>query len=156
MLETIVTMTLTFVVFTFGSLLVAIQVAGGSVDAQDHHDNPSAGHSIRFTVGLFIFTLLFATGALSRLDTTVPHGVSGMAGLLGLLSIAAFLYLIDYPARLGDEIRSKSGQSRLICRTPNWEDFVQLTLRDPPVWRRKLPDRPSIARGDRICITGSA
>lgn len=31
MLETIITMTLTFVVFTFGSLFVAIQVAGGQL-----------------------------------------------------------------------------------------------------------------------------
>lgn len=57
-------------------------------------------NAIRFTVGLFIFTLLFATGALARLDTAVPHGVSGIAGLLGFISMAAFLYLIDYAARL--------------------------------------------------------
>lgn len=41
MLETIITMTLTFVVFTFGSLLVAIQVAGGPVDPADHRDHSS-------------------------------------------------------------------------------------------------------------------
>lgn len=100
MLETIVTMTLTFVVFTFGSLLVAIQVAGGQLTPRIIATTLLQDNAIRFTVGLFIFTLLFAAGALSRLDTTVPHGVSGMAGLLGFLSIAAFLYLIDYAARL--------------------------------------------------------
>jgi len=100
MLETIITMTLTFVVFTFGSLLVAIQVAGGQLTPRIIATTLLRDNAIRFTVGLFIFTLLFATGALSRLDTTVPHGVSGMAGLLGFLSIAAFLYLIDYAARL--------------------------------------------------------
>ncbi|OWV99868.1 DUF2254 domain-containing protein [Rhizobium sp. R693] len=100
MLETIITMTLTFVVFTFGSLLVAIQVAGGQLTPRIIATTLLRDNAIRFTVGLFIFTLLFATGALSRLDTTVPHGASGMAGLLGFLSIAAFLYLIDYAARL--------------------------------------------------------
>lgn len=100
MLETIITMTLTFVVFTFGSLLVAIQVAGGQLTPRIIATTLLRDNAIRFTVGVFIFTLLFATGALSRLDTTVPHGVSGIAGLLGFLSIAAFLYLIDYAARL--------------------------------------------------------
>ncbi|MBB3545247.1 MULTISPECIES: DUF2254 domain-containing protein [unclassified Rhizobium] len=100
MLETIVTMTLTFVVFTFGSLLVAIQVAGGQLTPRIIATTLLRDNAIRFTVGLFIFTLLFAAGALARLDTTVPQGVSGMAGLLGFLSIAAFLYLIDYAARL--------------------------------------------------------
>ena len=100
MLETIITMTLTFVVFTFGSLLVAIQVAGGQLTPRIIATTLLRDNAIRFTVGLFIFTLLFATGALSRLDATVPHGVSAIAGLLGFLSIAAFLYLIDYAARL--------------------------------------------------------
>ncbi|EJC75143.1 putative membrane protein [Rhizobium leguminosarum bv. trifolii WSM2012] len=100
MLETIITMTLTFVVFTFGSLLVAIQVAGGQLTPRIIATTLLSDNAIRFTVGLFIFTLLFATGALARLDQTVLHGVSGLAGLLGFLSIAAFLYLIDYAARL--------------------------------------------------------
>ncbi|MBX5071633.1 DUF2254 domain-containing protein [Rhizobium lentis] len=100
MLETIITMTLTFVVFTFGSLLVAIQVAGGQLTPRIIATTLLRDNAIRFTVGLFIFTLLFATGALARLDATVPHGISAIAALLGFLSIAAFLYLIDYAARL--------------------------------------------------------
>jgi uncharacterized membrane protein len=100
MLETIVTMTLTFVVFTFGSLLVAIQVAGGQLTPRIIATTLLSDNAIRFTVGLFIFTLLFATGALTRLDTDVDHAIVGIAGLLGFFSIAAFLYLIDYAARL--------------------------------------------------------
>lgn len=100
MLETIVTMTLTFVVFTFGSLLVAIQVAGGQLTPRIIAATLLRDNAIRFTVGLFIFTLLFAAGALSRLDTAVSAGVAGISGFLGFLSIAAFLYLIDYAARL--------------------------------------------------------
>lgn len=100
MLETIVTMTLTFVVFTFGSLLVAIQVAGGQLTPRIIATTLLRDNAIRFTVGLFIFTLLFAAGTLSRLDTAVSAGVAGISGFLGFLSIAAFLYLIDYAARL--------------------------------------------------------
>jgi uncharacterized membrane protein len=99
-LETIVTLTLTFIVFTFGSLLVAIQIAGGQLTPRIIAATLLCDNAIRFTVGLFIFTLLFAAGVLARLDTTVPHGVAGIAGLLGFGSLAAFLYLIDYAARL--------------------------------------------------------
>lgn len=100
LLETIITMTLTFVVFTFGSLLVAIQIAGGQLTPRIIATTLLSDNAIRFTVGLFIFTLLFATGALARLETDVHHAIVGIAALLGFMSIAAFLYLIDYAARL--------------------------------------------------------
>ena len=99
-LETIITLMLTFIVFTFGSLLVAIQVAGGQLTPRIIATTLLRDNSIRFTVGLFTFTLLFATGVLARLETKVPPGIGFIAGLLGFCSIAAFLYLIDYAARL--------------------------------------------------------
>ncbi|HVJ42478.1 MAG TPA: DUF2254 domain-containing protein [Dongiaceae bacterium] len=99
-LETIVTLTLTFVVFTFGSLLVAIQVASGQLTPRIIAATLLRDNAIRFTVGLFIFSLLFAAGILARQDAAIPQGVAGLAGLLGFGSIAAFLYLIDYAARL--------------------------------------------------------
>lgn len=99
-LQTIVTLSLTFLVFTFGSLLVAIQVASGQLTPRIIAATLLCDNAIRFTVGLFIFTLLFAAGVLARLETTVPQGIAGLAGLLGFGSIAAFLYLIDYAARL--------------------------------------------------------
>jgi uncharacterized membrane protein len=99
-LETIVTLTLTFMVFTFGSLLVAIQVASGQLTPRIIAATLLRDNAIRFTVGLFVFSLLFALGSLARLDASVPYGVAGIAGLLGFASIAAFLFLIDYAARL--------------------------------------------------------
>jgi uncharacterized membrane protein len=99
-LETIITLTLTFIVFTFGSLLVAIQVAGGQLTPRIIATTLLRDNAIRFTVGLFTFTLLFALGVLARLETAVPAGVGFVAGVLGFFSIAAFLYLIDYAARL--------------------------------------------------------
>jgi Predicted membrane protein (DUF2254) len=57
-------------------------------------------NAIRFAVGLFTFTLLSSIGALARLETTVPPVVAFVAGLLGIWSLAAFLFLIDYAARL--------------------------------------------------------
>ena len=59
MLETIVTLNLSFVVFTFGSLLVAIQVAGGQYTPRIIATTLLRDNAIRCTVGYFVFTLLF-------------------------------------------------------------------------------------------------
>jgi uncharacterized membrane protein len=55
---------------------------------------------IRFTVGLFTFTMMFAVGTEARFDTTVPTFAVTIAWVLGIASIASFLFLIDYTARL--------------------------------------------------------
>ena len=99
-LETIITILLTFIVFTFGSLLVAIQIAGGQLTPRIISATLLGDNAIRYTVGLFIFTLLFATGALARLETSPRPAAAVVASVLGFCSIAAFLYLIDYAARL--------------------------------------------------------
>ena len=100
LLETIVTMNLSFVVFTFGSLLIAIQVAGGQLTPRIIATTLLRDNVVRYTVGLFVFTLLFAISALNRIQGTGDQLVLFVAALLGLLSMAAFLYLIDYAARL--------------------------------------------------------
>jgi uncharacterized membrane protein len=99
-LQTIITLILSFMVFTFGSLLVAIQVASGQLTPRIIATTLLRDNVIRFTVGLFVFTLLFAIGTVARIDTTVPQLVVWVAGILGFCSIIAFLYLIDYSARL--------------------------------------------------------
>ena len=104
-LETIVTMMLTFIVFTFGSLLVAVQIAGGQLTPRIVAATLLRDNAIRFAVGLFTFTLLFAIGALAMLETAVPPAVAFVAGLLGICSLAAFLFLIDYAARLLTPVR---------------------------------------------------
>jgi len=59
-LETLITMNLSFLVFTFGSLLVAIQVASGQYTPRIIATTLLSNTVIRYTVGLFVFTLLFA------------------------------------------------------------------------------------------------
>src|SRR5262245_13725579 len=99
-LQAIVTATLSFVVFTFGSLLVAIQVASGQLTPRIIATTLLRDDVVKYTVGLFIFTLLFALSAQNRIDTSVHQLVVFIASCLGLLSFAAFFYLIDYASRL--------------------------------------------------------
>jgi uncharacterized membrane protein len=100
LLETVVTMNLSFMVFTFGSLLVAIQVAGGQYTPRIIATMLLRDNAIRVIVGLFLFTLAFAARVVARIDGTVNQFDVAVACTLGILSIMAFLFLIDYAARL--------------------------------------------------------
>ena len=59
-LQTIITLILSFIVFTFGSMLIAIQVASGQLTPRIIATTLLRDNVIRFTVGLFVFALLFA------------------------------------------------------------------------------------------------
>ena len=97
--QTVITLTLSFVVFTFGSLLVAIQVAGGQYTPRIIATTLLKDNVIRFTVGCFVFTMVFALRVLSRMDERVHQFNTFIAVTLGAFSIMVFLYLIDHAAR---------------------------------------------------------
>ena len=99
-LQAIVTETLSFIVFTFGSLLVAIQVASAQLTPRVIATTLLRDNVVKYTVGLFIFTLLFALSAQNRLTDEVHQLVLFIAALLGVFCFAAFFYLIDYASRL--------------------------------------------------------
>jgi uncharacterized membrane protein len=99
-LNTIETMTVSFLVFTFGSILIAIQVASGQLTPRIIATALLRNNVIRFTVGLFTFTMMFAVGTGVRMDATAYHPAVTICWVLGIASIAAFLFLIDYTARL--------------------------------------------------------
>jgi len=113
LLETAVTLNLSFLVFTFGSLLVAIQVAGGQYTPRIIATTLLRDNVIRFTVGCFVFTLVFALRVLTRMDETVDQLNTFIAAMFGWFSLMVFLYLIDYAARFlrPVSIVAKVGQS---------------------------------------------
>ncbi len=111
-LQAIVTATLSFVVFTFGSLLVAIQVASSQLTARIIATTLLRDAVIKYTVGLFIFTLLFALTAQNRLGNPVPQLVVFVAACLGIMCFAVFFYLIDYASRLLRPISILAGVGR--------------------------------------------
>ena len=91
---------MSFLVFTFGSLLVAIQVASGQMTPRVIATTLLRDNTVRYTVGLFVVTALFAHHTLIRTETTVHQLITFITGALGLASLAAFLFFIDYAARL--------------------------------------------------------
>ncbi len=111
MFSTVITLTLSFIVFTFGSLLVAIQVASGQMTPRIIATTLLRNNVIKYTVGLNVFTMLFAISGLNRMVETVNQLTLSVAALLGIASLASFLFLIDYTARLLRPVRIVS----LVC-----------------------------------------
>jgi len=103
--QSVITLTITFVVFTFGSLLVAIQIASGQLTPRIIATTLLRDRVIRYTIGLNMFTLLLAVSALNRTATAVPQLVTLTVMLLGIACVVSFLFLIDYAARLLRPVR---------------------------------------------------
>ena len=100
-LDRIFTLNLSFLVFTFGSLLVAIQVAGGQYTPRIIATTLLRDNVIRCIVGYFVFSMLWANRTMVQVTSTmVPQFQLFLAMNFGLLSIVAFLLLIDYSAKL--------------------------------------------------------
>jgi uncharacterized membrane protein len=100
LLQAATTTTLSFLVFTFGSLLVAIQVASGQLTPRIIATTLLQDKVVRYTVGLFVLTFMFVQSVADRIDDRVHQLPLFVAAALSLACIAAFLYLIDYAARL--------------------------------------------------------
>jgi uncharacterized membrane protein len=98
--QTVISLTLSFLVFTFGSLLVAVQIAGGQLTPRIIATTLLRDNVVRYSVGLFVFSLIFAVMALDRLEGRVHEIVALVTAALGIGSMATFLFLIDYAARL--------------------------------------------------------
>jgi uncharacterized membrane protein len=100
LLDAVVTSSLSFMVFTFGSLLVAIQVASGQMTPRIIATVLLRNNVVRYTVGLFIFTFMVALGTNDRIVDKAHQLPLFAVSCLGIACFAAFLYLIDYASRL--------------------------------------------------------
>ena len=135
MYQTVITLTLSFLVFTFGSLLVAIQIAGGQLTPRIIATTLLRDNVVRYSVGLFVFTLVFAVGALNRLEQSVHELVALVTAMLGVACIADFLFLIDYAARLlrPVSIVARIGEDGLTVIRSVYPDWTAAP--DTEIWR---------------------
>lgn len=146
-MQAIISLALSFIVFTFGSLLVALQIASGQLTPRIIATTLLRDNVIRFTVGLFIFTLLFAIGSISRVDTSAPTSIVWISGILGVISLAAFLYFIDYSARL---LRPVS-----IIHSVAEQGFAVIESVYPDRWKetvRQLPPSDAPGKPDGVVL----
>ena len=100
LLQMFVAAMLSFIVFTFGSLLVAVQIASAQLTPRIIATVLLRDNTIRLIAGLFILSLVFDLGLLARTQASVLYLPLTVSVLLNLTAIGAFLYLMDYAARL--------------------------------------------------------
>ncbi len=86
---------LTFIVFVFSILLVAVQLASAQLSPRiigGVYRNPV----LKFSLTLFVFAFTYTLASLARIEDTVPQ-VSVWLGVYSCLScIGVFLYMIDH------------------------------------------------------------
>jgi uncharacterized membrane protein len=101
LLDRMFTLNLSCLVFAFGSLLVAIQVAAGQYTPRVIATTLLRDKLIRSIIGLFAFALLWANRTLIQLGQMheVPQLQVFLASMFGLASLIAFIVLIDHGAR---------------------------------------------------------
>jgi uncharacterized membrane protein len=89
-----------FVVFTFASLLLAIQVASGQLTPRIIATTLLQDKVVSYAAALFVFTFLFSVSAVGRIDPKVDQLAVFVAACLGVACVATVLFLIDYAAKL--------------------------------------------------------
>src|SRR5436190_2150038 len=99
-LQMLVASMLSFIVFTFSSLLVAVQIASAQLTPRIIATALLRDNTIRMIAALFVLSFVFDLGLLARIQTTVLYVPLTVSLALTLASIGAFLYLMDYAARL--------------------------------------------------------
>src|SRR5271154_6393903 len=95
----VITSSIAFIVFTFSSLIVAMQVASGQLTSRIIATTLLRDNAIRGSVAVFVYALLLAVAVKTRVDT-IPRSLVSMTAILGLLSVLVFMFLIDHAARL--------------------------------------------------------
>src|SRR5262249_30394600 len=117
-------------------LLVAIQVSGGQLTPRIVATALLRDNAIRLSLGLFVYTLMLAVSVKLRTER-IPPFLMSVASILGLVSTAMFLFLIDYSARM---LRPVSIVSRL-------GDLGLKVFED--VYPRQIKNEPPAAPSDR-------
>lgn len=158
-LDRIFTINLSCLVFTFGSLLVAIQVAGGQYTPRIIATTLLRDNTIRYIVGLFVFTLLWAHRTMTQLGSAdqVPQFQVFLATIFGVLSLVAFIVLIDYSAKLLRPVSlvGRIGAQGIAVIKKVYPDRTQLHQPAAPnATARDLPDRIVVHEGKSGIVLG--
>lgn len=90
---------LTFIVFVFSMLLVAVQLASAQLSpriiATAFRDRV-----IKFALTVFVFTFTFSLAVLARIDASVPQITAWVVTYSNVACIALYLYMIDHVGRM--------------------------------------------------------
>ena len=86
---------LTFIVFVFSILLVAVQLASAQLTPRiiaSVYRNPV----LKFALTIFVFAFIYTLAALSRIEDPVPQISMWVAAFSSVACIGVFLFMIDH------------------------------------------------------------
>ena len=89
---------LTFMVFAFSSILLAVQIAGGQLSPRIIA-RIFEKRLTKLSLSIFVFSFTYTLAALSRIEGRVPQLPVMVAVIASLLSVVIFLYLIQEVSR---------------------------------------------------------
>jgi uncharacterized membrane protein len=87
---------LSLLVFMLSSLLIAVQVASVQLTPRVIAATFLRDRPVKFTIGLVVFTFMLCVAVLGRSEETVLQLSTTVCVVAGLVSIALFLFLVDY------------------------------------------------------------
>jgi len=89
---------ITFTVFIYSMLLLAVQVSSSQLSPRIV-SRIFRYPALKASLGLFVFTFVYALSALARVEPPVPQLSVCAAAFFTILSIAAFLWLVENTAK---------------------------------------------------------
>ena len=107
---------LTFIVFAFSIILLAVQVAGAQLSPRVIA-RIFEGRLIKVVLSAFVFTFAYTVADLGRIEDRVPQLPMLVAVLSGLLSVVLFLYLIQMASqglRQGSVLTNVAADTRTV------------------------------------------
>ncbi len=87
---------LSLLVFMLSSLLIAVQIASAQLTPRVIAVTFLRDRPVKFTIGLVVFTFMLSIGVLGRSEDAVLQLSTAVCILASLVSIAMFLFLVDY------------------------------------------------------------
>jgi uncharacterized membrane protein len=87
---------LSFLVFLFSALLIAVQIASAQLTPRVIATTFLQDRPVKATIGLIVLTFTLSIGVLGRSEQAVLQLSTVVCILLSLVTIAMFLYMIDY------------------------------------------------------------
>ena len=127
---------LTFVVFFFSVLLLTVQIASGNLSPRIIA-RPFRSAVLKVSLGLFVFTFVYATSLLGRLEERVLQLPVFLTLMLTIVSIGVFLFIVEY---IGKELRPVTVVTKVAQ-----EGLAVIQHTYPRAWAGASSTRPSIA-----------
>jgi uncharacterized membrane protein len=136
---------LSLLVFVLSSLLIAVQIASAQLTPRVIAATFLRDRPVKFTIGLVVFTFMLSVGVLGRTETAVLQLSTAVCILASLVSIALFLFLVDYALKA---LRPVSVVGRVAADGFAVLGDVYPHFRDAEIDRRRstrpaLPDPPA-------------